>query len=173
MTLGYPGHPLGGPGGPKAPRCSRNPKKELFPLNLGPHFETFWVKNSEKLVFGVFFGGSFFQHFFPPVWRSFWCVFGRFFGGVLVSFCVRFRWKCKTGKVCLDCTGVDGLHVRPCTGRAVCMLFFMFLACFVCSVAVHRFSIDFGVILGGVLSTFLLNFGQTLGFGVVFGGCRF
>ena len=45
-----------------------------------------------------------------------------------------------------------GLHVRPSTGTAVFMLFVMFFGVFLCAVALPRFLMDVGPILGGFWS---------------------
>ena len=85
--------------------------------------------------------------------RSIFHVFGRFFGVLLVSFCVCLRCESETGKLCLDCTGMAGLHVRPSRGTGVFMSLIMFFDVLLHTVALHAVLIDFG-------SSFLSDLGS-------------
>ena len=72
-----------------------------------------------------------------------------------------FLCKCYNGKLCLDCTGVDGLHVRPSRGTSVFMFFYWFFDVFSQRrflLTFHRFWAHFG----RVLAPFWLHFGTIL-----------
>ena len=78
-----------------------------------------------------------------------WSIFDDF-GRDYVAVCSGvFPSNSQNGKLCLDCTGVDGLHVRPSRGTSVFMFLFIDFLTLFHNVAFCRLFIDFGTILGG------------------------
>ena len=73
-------------------------------------WDRFFLEPISRPILGIHFGSIF-------------VVFRCFLGCVLVLFLVIFWSASKTEKVCLDCAGVGGLHVRPSTGMLMFMCF--------------------------------------------------
>ena len=76
-------------------------------------------------------------------------------GVILLLFFIIFQSTSQNRKLCLDCTGVGGLHVRPSSGTSVFMFVFMFFCFFLQCGFLSTFD--------GPRTTFDLHFGDLFG----------
>ena len=82
-------------------------------------------------------------------------IFRCFFVDVFLRFFVLCRVEWHNGKVCLDCTGVDGLHMRVFCQDKLRSFLALFLSIF--SPVAERHD------LGGILDVFWSRFGSIFG----------
>ncbi len=120
-SLGLPWSPLGMPrgatGAPMRPRvrklCFFTSKRAPRGLPKMHHFGSVLTKIDKKHVFGTFLSELCFLLGSDVILEGIFDDFSMFFLDGFLRFFERFWIGSHNGKLCLDCAGVYGLHIRP------------------------------------------------------------